>query len=392
MLSVAVTGGIGAGKSTAARRLARLGAIVVDSDRLAREVVEPGTDGFDEVVAAFGPRVVGPDGSLDRAALAAVVFGDEAARTRLEGIIHPRVRAAFREVRDGASDDAVVVNDIPLVRTAAEAAQFHLVIAVGASDEVRLPRLIARGMTRSDATARIAAQIDDRQRRAISDVWLDNDGDQDALHRAVTHCWQQRLTPMAANIATATIAPRPDPALVPSDHRWPELAGLLAARVSAATGGLPCEHIGPTAVPGLPAPDVIDLQLAVPDLAAADAAAGDLARAGFPLRTGIDRDHPHPVDADPAGWAKRLHQNADPGRAVNLHLRVRGAPNWRWALLVRDWLRSEEGERNTYLALRRDGGGQHREVADDAEATEEWLRRADARMRRWAAATGWRPA
>jgi dephospho-CoA kinase len=193
VLTVAVTGGIGAGKSTVARMLEGLGAVVVDSDRLARDVVAPGTDGLAAVAAEFGPEVVGADGALDRAALAETVFADRGARERLERIVHPRVRAAFAARRDAAGPNAIVVNDIPLVRTAAEAAPFDLVITVTASEDVRLARLVRRGLTEDDARSRVAAQVGDHERRALTDVWIDNDGDEARLRAAVDRVWAERI-------------------------------------------------------------------------------------------------------------------------------------------------------------------------------------------------------
>src|SRR5438067_5596555 len=155
---VGLTGGIGAGKSVVAARLAELGAVVIDSDRLAREVVAPGTDGLAEVVAAFGADVV-TEGALDRAALARRVFADPAARERLEKIIHPRVRARVAELSGEAPDGAVVVNDVPLLVEAGLADTFAFVIVVLASEPVRIRRLTeGRGMTEAEARSRIAAQ------------------------------------------------------------------------------------------------------------------------------------------------------------------------------------------------------------------------------------------
>ncbi len=392
MLTVGVTGGIGAGKSTVSARLAELGAVVIDSDRLARDVVAPGTPGLAAVTAEFGPGVLGGDGALDRAELARIVFADAGARHRLEAITHPMVRAAFLAARDAAGPDTIVVNDIPLVRTLSDAARFHLVITVAADEAVRLRRLVDRGLDREDAAARMAAQVTDPQRRALSDVWLRNDGDEAALRRQVDACWSDRLVPMAANVAARRQAPRPRPVLVDHDPTWADQAALLCARLSAAAGGLRCEHIGATAVPGLPADLVIDLQLAVPDLGAADAVADDLADAAFPRVAGVDRDHPHPRGDESAGWGKRLHANADPGLAVNLHVRVRGAANWRWALLLRDWLRAEPAGRAAYLAAKRQADAQDDDAGGHAAAEEAWLAAAGPRTESWAARTGWTPA
>ena len=196
MLMVGLTGGIGAGKSVVAKRLAELGALVIDSDRLAREVVEPGTDGLREVVEEFGPEVLGPDGALDRPALGRRVFGDDAARRRLEAIIHPRVRARSAELIAAAPPDAVVVNDIPLLVESGIGAGFDLVVVVLAGERTRLHRLAqARGMTAEEARARMAAQATDEQRRAAADVVLDNDGSLEDLLAAVDRLWHERLRP-----------------------------------------------------------------------------------------------------------------------------------------------------------------------------------------------------
>jgi len=194
VLMVGLTGGIGSGKSEVARRLAELGAVVIDSDRLAREVVEPGTEGLAEVVAAFGPEVLGPDGALDRPALGRRVFADEAARHRLEAIIHPRVRARSAELIAAAPPDAVVINDIPLLVESGIGAGFDLLVVVAASEPSRLHRLAqSRGMSAEEARSRMAAQATDEQRRAVADVVLDNDGSLEELRAAVDRLWYERL-------------------------------------------------------------------------------------------------------------------------------------------------------------------------------------------------------
>jgi len=188
---VGLTGGIGAGKSVVAARLAERGAVVIDSDRLAREVVAPGTEGLAEVVATFGEDVV-RDGALDRAALAQRVFADPDARGRLERIIHPRVRARTAELIKEAPEGAVVVNDVPLLVEAGLAETFDLVIVVLASEPVRIRRLTGgRGMTEAEARSRIAAQATDEQRRAAADVVLVNDGTLDELRAAVDDVWER---------------------------------------------------------------------------------------------------------------------------------------------------------------------------------------------------------
>jgi dephospho-CoA kinase len=199
MLMVGLTGGIGAGKSAVAARLAELGALVVDSDRLAREVVAPGTEGLAEVVTAFGERVLTPAGELNRPAVAALVFDDEAARARLEGIIHPRVRARMAEIVAAAPADAIVVNDVPLLVEAGLSANYDLVVVVLASEELRLARLVGeRGMSEEEARARMAAQASDEQRRAVADIVIENDGTLGELRESVDAAWRERLLPALA--------------------------------------------------------------------------------------------------------------------------------------------------------------------------------------------------
>jgi dephospho-CoA kinase len=190
MLLIGLTGGIGSGKSAVATRLAELGAIVIDADAIAREVVEPGTDGLAEVVAEFGPDVVTATGELDRPALGRLVFADPQRRQALERIIHPRVRARSAEIISTAPDDAVVVNDIPLLVETGQAKNFPLVIVVLAAEDVRVARLTRdRGMTEDDARARIAAQATDEQRREVADIVIVNDGTLEELRLAVDAAW-----------------------------------------------------------------------------------------------------------------------------------------------------------------------------------------------------------
>ena len=190
MLLIGLTGGIGSGKSAVASRLAELGAIVIDADAIAREVVAPGTDGLAEVVAEFGPEVLTATGELDRPALGRLVFADPQRRQALERIIHPRVRARSAEIVSTAPDDAVVVNDIPLLVETGQAKNFPLVIVVLAAEDVRVARLVRdRGMTEDDARARIAAQATDEQRREVADIVIVNDGTLDDLRVAVDAAW-----------------------------------------------------------------------------------------------------------------------------------------------------------------------------------------------------------
>lgn len=194
MLLVGLTGGIGAGKSAVAARLAELGALVIDSDRLARAVVAPGTDGLAEVVAQFGAGVLTSGGELDRTALAGLVFGDDAKRRALEQIVHPRVRARAAELAAAAPPDAVVVNDVPLLVESGLAESFDLVIVVEAPVPVRVARLTQdRGLDEAQARSRIAAQASDEQRRAVADVVIINDGSLEDLRAAVDLAWREHI-------------------------------------------------------------------------------------------------------------------------------------------------------------------------------------------------------
>jgi dephospho-CoA kinase len=195
MQRIGLTGGIAAGKSVAARRFAELGAVVVDADELSRLVVAPGTSGYDEVVAEFGREVVGPNGTLDRGALARLVFASPGARRRLEGIVHPQVRrlAAEREAAAAAADPhAVVVHDIPLLVETGQADAFGLVVVVAAPAALRVERLVTlRGMDREAAQARVAAQASDAEREAAADVLLDGTGTEAGLRAQVDALWQR---------------------------------------------------------------------------------------------------------------------------------------------------------------------------------------------------------
>jgi dephospho-CoA kinase len=196
VLRIGLTGGIGSGKSTVATLLAERGARVVDADRIAREVVAPGTPGLAAVVAEFGEGVVAADGSLDRPALAAVVFADPAARSRLDAVVHPLVRARAAEAMAAAPADAVVVQDVPLLVETGQAGSYDLVLVVQTDEEVRVRRLVERGLSAADARARMASQATDEQRASVADVVLHNDGDRDALAAQVDRFWAERVAPV----------------------------------------------------------------------------------------------------------------------------------------------------------------------------------------------------
>ena len=392
MLNVGLTGGIGAGKSAVAARLVADGAVLIDSDVLAREVVQPGTPGLEQVLAAFGGGVRRADGSLDRPALARTVFADASARARLEAIVHPLVRARSAELSAAAAADAVIVHDIPLLAEVGWAPRFDLVVVVTAPRDVRLARLERRGLPTAQAEARIAAQAPDAVRAAVADVVIDNSGSLDELHRAVDDLWRDRLVPFESNKRLHRVVTCP-PVVPLRDHdpNWPGRFRRLAARLHHLLGDAVdgIEHIGSTAVPGLVAKDVLDVQIAVPNLAVADDFAETLTQAGFPRRDGVWRDNPKPFEPDPERWDKRLHGGTDPARVCHLHVRATGSPGWRYALALRDYLRADDAARRAYAALKRRLVVADGRTADYVAAKEPWFDEIWPQVERWIAATGW---
>jgi len=192
MLKVGLTGGIGSGKSEVARRLAGYGALIIDADRIAREVVEPGTPGLAQVVGQFGAAVLASDGTLDRAALGEIVFSDAELRGKLNAIIHPLVGARIRELEQGADRDAIVIKDIPLIAENDMAGFFDLVVVVDVPPRIQEERLIReRELTRDQVAARMAAQASREQRLAIAGIVLDNSGSLAELDRQVGDLWAE---------------------------------------------------------------------------------------------------------------------------------------------------------------------------------------------------------
>jgi dephospho-CoA kinase len=207
MLRVGLTGGIGSGKSTASGRLAELGAVVIDSDVLAREVVDPGTPGLAAIRAAFGPDVITADGRLDRPRLGQIVFADPDRLAVLNGIVHPLVRTRAAAISAGAGPDSVVVQDVPLLVENNLAADFDLVVVVDAPDEERVTRLTERrGMSVKDARARMAAQAAREERLDAADIVLDNSGSTEDLLGAVDELWL-RLQRLATGSALSDPPP-----------------------------------------------------------------------------------------------------------------------------------------------------------------------------------------
>ncbi|MFP8907174.1 dephospho-CoA kinase [Streptomyces atacamensis] len=192
MLSVGLTGGIGAGKSEVSRLLGEYGAVIVDADRIAREVVEPGTEGLAAVVAEFGEEVLAPDGTLNRPRLGSIVFGDPERLKALNAIVHPLVGARSAELQRAAGEDAVVVHDVPLLTENGLAPLYDLVVVVDASPATQLDRLVRlRGMDEQDARGRMAAQATREQRLAVADIVIDNDGPLEKLEPQVAEVWRR---------------------------------------------------------------------------------------------------------------------------------------------------------------------------------------------------------
>lgn len=405
MLRVGLTGGIGSGKSTVAQRFRELGALVIDADQLAREVVVAGSTGLAAIHGRFGDAVLAADGSLDRAALGEVVFADAQARKDLETITHPLIGARTRSLLESAAPGTIVVHDVPLLVEKHMGAAYHLTVVVGADEDIRMARLTGgRGFSGADALARVAAQASDRHRRAAADVWLDNNGTLDELLAQVDALWQNRILGFNDNLMSGSRSSRSDtPSLVPYDDSWASVAARLIQRITVALEDVALEplalgdravvveHIGSTSVPGLAAKDVIDLQIAMRRLSDADAPefVKALADKGFPRSEGNDRDTVHVWAPDASSWRKRFHGSSDPGRVAHVHVREHGSPGWESALLFRDWLIANPTERDDYAELKRALAQTEATTTDYTMAKEPWIASALERARVWARHTGW---
>lgn len=402
MLRVGLTGGIGSGKSTVAQRFLELGAVVIDADLLAREVVAVGSPGLAAIQQRFGDAVLAADRSLDRGALGEIVFSDPEARRDLEAITHPLIGARTRALLESAAPERVLVHDVPLLVEKDMTADYHLTVVVGTDEEIRVARLTReRGFTAADVRGRIAAQASDRARRAAADAWLDNNGSVDALLAQVDALWQSRIVGFNDNLMSGSRSRRPDtPTLVPYDESWPLAASRLIGRITlalkaAALGdrAFAVEHIGSTSVPGLSAKDVIDVQVGVRRLTDADVPefVKALADKGFPRSGGGENnwDDALPWIDDVTLWQKRFHGSADPGRIVHVHVREIDGPGWRYALLFRDWLRAEVEERAAYAELKARLARTAATTTEYVEAKGPWIVEALARADQWARHTGW---
>ena len=397
MLRVGLTGGIGSGKSTVAALLREWGAVVTDADRVAREIVEPGMPPLAAIRERFGPNVIQADGTLDRPGLAAVVFPDPEALRALEAITGPAIADRVAQLRGSVPVDRIDVYDMPLLVEKGLWVHEHVTIVVGADAEVRVARLVGqRGLSESDARARIAAQVSDTQRHAAADVWIDNGGSREDTQAQVRRLWDARLVPFDANLRGGIRARRSDTTtLAEPDPGWADAGARVVARIAAALPGqgIRVDHIGSTSVPGLVAKDVVDVQVGVPQLADADAPgfAAAVRQAGYLLVVGNDQDHPHPTGAPPAQWQKRFYGGCDPGRIVHVHVREIGSAGWEFALSFRDWLRAEPSAREEYAALKRELAARHPVTRDYSAAKEPWFDTAYQRVQEWAREVRWTP-
>ena len=352
MLMVGLTGGIGAGKSTVTQMLDEAGAVIVDADRIAREVVEPGSPGLAMLVAEFGEDILAPDGSLDRAELAARAFVDEERTAALNAITHPLIGERTAELFAAAPADAIVVHDMPLLVEGGMAPGYHLVIVVDTPAEIRLRRLVEqRGMPEHDARARMARQATDEARRAVADVLIDNSGEREPVRELVRILVELRLRPFEHNLRTATPVVG-DRTVVPFRPEWAAEAERACARLRHVLGdeARRIDHVGPTAVEGLDAPDILDLQVTVRDAAAVDRAVAKLTGAGY-VR---DRSSEKPL----------LHW-CDPARALEVRVLAEDDPDQEFALLMAEIIGSDPGARVEYSEILRRA---------DREETREWER------------------
>lgn len=361
MLYVGLTGGTGSGKSTLAQAFAECGGLIIDADALAREVVAPGTPGLAQIAERFGPEMLDEAGALRRTALAGRVFSDAGELHALEAITHPLIEARTAELVAQAPAGSIVVHDMPLIVERGNAADYHLVIVVDAPSEQRVERLVRRGLTAEDARRRIAVQATTEQRRRVSDIWIDNTDAAADLALAGVRLFHDRLEPFAANLVARRRAPRPERlALRDPDPTWPVQAARCLARIERAAGEplRSAEHIGSTSVPGLPAKDVIDLQVVVDDLPTARRVGDNLARIGLVPLDEQWWDEVPDLASDLAvppttTRAKVFCGSADPGRAVNVHIRDAANPFAQYTLVLRDRLRADPAAAAAYADLKR---------------------------------------
>ncbi len=392
VLIVALTGGIGAGKSTVAQDLRGFGAVVIDADESARWVVRPGSSGLAEVVEGFGPTVLDGRGELDRAALASTVFGDPTARKQLEAIIHPLVRAHMQDLTDQADERGarLVVHDIPLLVESRLDLDYPLVITVEADEDVRIRRLERRGLPAGQSQARMATQAAVGLRTSAADVVIDNNGDEAHLARVVHDLWAQRLSPFADDLAHHVGARLEGPALSEWHRGWADEAARALARIGHRLGpDVSLHHIGSTSVVGLAAKDVIDLQIGVSDDAAIQSALTALDPDLGYVRS-EDELVPEKSYGPGVVSVQGFLRSADPGRRAHVHIRPLGSQAWRFNLLLRDYLRANDDDRLAYEDEKRRLVHQHPESTQDyADAKTAFMAALHPRMEVWAGESGW---
>ncbi|MBM6592073.1 dephospho-CoA kinase [Brevibacterium sp. RIT 803] len=362
MLKIGLTGGIGAGKSTVSEILAAHGAVIIDADKIAREVVAPGEPLLEELAKRFGEDVI-TGGGLDRGQLAAAAFVDEESTDALNALMHPAIRDRTLEHFARHSDAEVVVHDVPLLVENAMAPAYHLNLLVDVPSDLRLQRLMsARGMDRADAQSRIARQADDEERYAVCDVIIDNAGSVNQTQERVARLLDDRILPFAANLEAQRRAARGPVELVdPTDQDWQMQAQRIIAKLHHGIGSrLRIDHIGSTAVPGLAAKDVIDLQLLVPDLDTARGLSDTLADLGYPGDDAVDNLGQGQFES------KRFHANTDPGRAVNLHVRTEDSVGAVFAQEFVELMRTDSAEREKYAQVKRTLADDHARDAHTA--------------------------
>lgn len=352
MLHIGVTGTSASGKSTVARRLIEHGAVPATGDGPKREVSEHGV-GSPTATAADAVSVTV---RVDHAPLD--VDGDAAPVYHLmiyvDAPVLERVRRMERLVQERAFS--------------AEAAQIKISAILGEERDTGL--------------------------QAAADVVVDNSGSIADLQASIDALWADRIAPFEANMRQGQMALYGSPRLVAPDPAWPEQAARLATRIRHAVGkaALRIDHIGSTAIPGLPAKDVIDIQVTVSSLTEAAAIDPALTCAGLVLHPGIDTNHAHGAVTDPAQWRKRYYKSADPGRPANVHIRPYGTAGWRFALLFRDWLRADPQIRREYLSIKQE---LVRQFASDGDTTrygiakDPWFAIVYSRIEQWATQTGW---
>lgn len=385
MLQVAVTGGIGSGKSTVVAAFAGLGAFVVDADQLAREVVAPGTPGLRSIVDRFGKEILDGE-ALDRAGLARIVFADRSALHDLEQITHPLIRQRYEEIVSEAPSDSIIIHEVPLLVEKDLARQYQLTINVETLLDVRRARLEQRGLTPSDIDARLGLQVSDEERRSRCDVTMTNNEEPSSLQNKLHDLWRNRIKPFGENLALNRLAPRQARAeILPYQSEWPNAAARLIERLEYQLPDAHIAHVGSTSVPGLGAKDVIDIQVSVSELN--DRYDDPMRRAGFVLNPDVNRDVPRPSAAEEV-WAKRFYQSCDPARPANVHMRVFGSPGERYALLFPQWLRAHAEAARDYEEFKRELAMGTASTGEYAEAKEGWFSAAEADLLKWAEGTG----